>query len=323
MALGYDYTDYIKQTGFNPDLVDIPSTADEATAASLRLFIRGDAAEDSSVGFLHVTGPSVAGHTAPARAVGELLSSFQKAVDAVGASIQGVTSLGASIPTALLRRTELSVVASPIPGSVVIEIMPTMSRELDFRPAMSALFQVEDVSDARPLADMAVGKLIDAVGSYNPTEPAGQAFLDNLSELGPRASSAMKGLCASIGNGGFDLDVKWKEPKRSERRVSVSNDNAKSMVQVIQEASTIVEDVEIVGTLETNTNSVKDRLRIKMDDGSEALVSLGDIETSSLVDVYLGQRVRVKAVRQTSKRPGGREGTNLMGVSIVSEGRLV
>ena len=94
MALGYDYADYIKQTGFNPDLVDLPETADEATAASLRLFIRGDATEDSSVGLLHVTGSSVTGHTAPARAVGELLSSFQKAVDAVGASIQGVTSLG-------------------------------------------------------------------------------------------------------------------------------------------------------------------------------------------------------------------------------------
>lgn len=321
MATMPNLDDYLSSLGFDPDTsYSVPENPADAALVGVNAFVRENSPSDdpASIGVIHITGPSVKGHSAPLKAVGTFLSALQDGVDAIGASIQGIMTSGGPLPFSVTGRTQLSMVASPMPGSVVIQVAPTLDRMADLYPEGKdkSLFDVEDEIGARPLADMAFDEFSSLIKDLNVEGPDKTEFLDRLTDHGPRVASTMKSFCDSIDKGALDVDFEWEEPGREPETSSLTHEAAKHASVVIQNANIDSESVHVVGTILTITMSQKDRLRVLADAGQETTLAVGTISPADIIGLYAGDRVDIEAERRISRRPGGRSYEKLIGVSL-------
>ncbi len=307
---------------------DLPEDLNELSTSSLRGFISQTFLSHSAeaTALIHVAGPSVVGHSAPLRTVGGFMVHLQAAFDSVGASIAGFKSLRGAIPSSLAKRTELALVASPLPGSVVLEVAPTKPRLEDLYPEGEPLFDLEETIGAKPLADSAFEELASLMSELVVDEPNQDKFVEHLSELGPRVASSVRTLCDAVDKDGIDVDFEWRPPSGERKKVRVTHTYAKFVSTVIQNADIDTEPVKIEGTLVTITTSDKDHLRIREDevDGAakEVTLPIGDIPPEQLHGLQPGDRVQVDAERQVYNCVGGRTREKLVGVGIRKMQRL-
>lgn len=329
MGIPINASALLKELGFDESAsYELPEDLNQLSVSSLRSFIDQTYLQHSaeSTALIHVTGPAVSGHSVPLRSVGDLMIRLQAAFDSIGASIEGFKSLGGAIPSALAKRTELSLVASPLPGSVVLEVAPTKPRLEDLYPNGEALFDVEKVIGAKPLADSAFEELSSLMSDLATDAPDQEKFIDHLAELGPRVASNVRALCDAVDKGSIDIDFEWKSPSGDRKKVGVNHTFAKFVSVVIRDTEIDTESVGIEGVLVTVTASVKDHLRIRgdLDEGSasEVTLSIGDIPPEQLYGLQTGDRVRVDAERQIFNCVGGGKREKLVGISIERLPRL-
>lgn len=314
----------LESLGFNEnESYVLPEDLNELSVSSLRAFIDQSYLQHSreSSALIHITGPSVIGHSAPLRSVGDFMTQLQSTFEAVGASIEGFRALSGSIPSKIAKRTELALVASPLPGSVVLEVAPSIPRVEDFRPeGEQALFDVETTIDAKTLADCAFEEFSSLLSDLSCETPDQDAFVKHLAELGPRVASNVQSLCETVDRSQIDVDFEWREPSKERKTISVSHSFAKFAASVIQDAQVNVEQVHIEGVLLTVTTSEKDHLRIKEDIGrglsKDTVLPIGDIPPEQLYGLQPGDKVAVDAERQLFIRAGGRSHQKLVGVGI-------
>lgn len=301
--------DYLSSLGFDPDgTYEVPDNPADAALASVSAFISNRSAceKQSSTGVLHIAGPSVLGHAAPVKSVGNLLTTFQSTVDSIGASLMGIRSVGGAIRSSIARRTEMSLIASPMPGSVVLQVAPSLPRIADLYPEGPALFDLENEVDAKPLADQAFIEFSALIGELNDDDPDDVVFIDHLTDLGPRVAAAMKGFCETVNKGVLDLEFEWTEPGQKTEKAVLSHSYAERAAKVIERANIETEEVTIEGTLLTVTQSSKDKLRILQEDGGEVVVALGYVSPAATRSLHTGERVRVLADKCVSHKPGGK-----------------
>ena len=319
----------LKGLGFDAGVsYDLPEDLSELSASSLRGFISQTYLQHSSesTALIYVTGPAVSGHSAPLRSIGDFMIRLQGTFDSIGASIEEFKLLGGAIPSTFAQRTELSLVASPLPGSVILEVAPTKPRLEDLYPRGEALFDIEEEVGARPLADQAFGEFSNLMSDLAIDEPNHDKFVDHLAELGPRVASNVQTLCETVDKGAIDIDFKWKEPSGDKKKVCVNHAFARFASTVIKNAEIDVESVRVEGALVTVTTSDKDHLRIRegLDDEriKETTLLIGDIPSEQLYGLQPGDRVIVDAERRISTRAGGRRAEKLVGISIKGLPRL-
>lgn len=300
----------------------LPEDLNELSVSSLKGFVDQTHLRHSAetTAIVHVTGPAVAANTAPLRSIGDFMIHLQGIFDSIGASISGFKSLRGNIPADLMKRTELSLIASPLPGSVILEVAPTKPRLEDLYPQGEALFDVEKVVGAKPLADSAFDELSSLMADLEIEQPDQGKFIEHLANLGPRVASNLRSLCDSVEENGIDVDFEWKPPSGDRKTVSVSHTFAKFVSTVIKNTEIDVENTIVEGTLLTITTSTKDHLRIKeeLEDGSEneVVLLIGDIPVEQLCGLQTGDRVMVDAERQTVTRIGGDRRVKLVGTHI-------
>ena len=300
----------------------LPEDLNDLSASSLRGFVdRGRPRRFAeSTALIHVAGPSVDGHSAPLRSIGDFMVCLQRAVDSIGASIEGFRSRAGAIPAALAKRTELSLVASPLPGSVVLEVAPAKSRLEDLCPEGEGFSDAEEAAKAKPLVDSAFEELSDLMSDVAAGESGQEGFVDRLAKLGPRVASNVQDLCNTVDKGAIDVDFDWRFPSGARKRVSIDHAFAKTVSNVIEDVDIKTEAVEIAGTLVTVTTSDKDRLRIREDEdggsGDEVVLSIGGIPTEQLCGLQTGDKVLLDAEQQVYSRAGGRERHKLVGIGI-------
>ena len=308
---------------------DLPEDLNDLSVSSLRAFISQSYLQHSSESsaLIHITGPSVVGHSAPLRSVGDFMTQLQSTFEAVGASIEGFKALSGSIPSKIAKRTELALVASPLPGSVILEVAPSMPRIEDFRPnGEPALFDVGTPIDAKSLADCAFEELSSLLSDLSCETPDQDVFVEHLAELGPRVASNVQSLCETVDKSQIDVDFAWREPSKENKTICVSHSFAKFAASVIKDAQVNVEQIHIEGVLLTVTTSEKDHLRIKEEGSSglsrDTVLPIGDIPPEQLYGLQPGDRVAVDAERQLFTRAGGRSHQKLVGVGISKINRL-
>ena len=324
MGMAIDSRGLLESLGFDEnEKYDLPEDLNELSTSSLRGFINQTFLSHSAVqatALIHVTGPSVVGHSAPLRTVGSFMVHLQAAFDSVGASIAGFKSLRGSIPSSLAKRTELALVASPLPGSVLLEVAPTKPRLEDLYPEGETLFDLEETIGAKPLADSAFEELASLMSELAVGEPDQDKFVEHLSDLGPRVASSVQRLCDAVDKDGIDVDFEWRPPSGVRKRVCVTHAYAKFVSMVIKNACVDTEPVEVVGTLVTVTTSDKDRLRVREDaiDGGakEVTFHIGDIPPEQLRGLQPGDRVQLDGECQVYNCAGGRKREKLVGIGI-------
>lgn len=319
MATTTNLDDFLSSLGFDAnEKYNIPENPADAALAGVNAFVREHAADspDSSTGIIHISGPSIIGNAAPVKAVGNLLTDIQGVIDAIGASIMGNRTTGGAIPGAITGRTEMSMIASPMPGSVVIQIAPSLARTADLYPNGPSLFDIEEETGARPLADQAFTEFSALVNELSVDAPDENDLVDHLTDLGPRVATAMKTFCETIDKGVFDIELEWEEPNRSPSSTAISHSHAKRAAAIIATAKIENEEVTLEGALLTITQSIKDKLRLLADDNTEIVISIGDISPAAIYPLRTGDRVRVLAERRISTKPGGKRNVKLVGKAL-------
>lgn len=325
MATTTNLDDYLMSLGYVSDVTyDIPDNPADAALVGVNAFVREHSpeVEPKSTGIIHITGPSIIGNSAPVKAVGNLLTSIQGAVDAIGASLMGNRSAGGSIPSIITGRTEMSLIASPMPGSVVIQVAPSLARIDDLYPEGPGLFDLEGELEEKPLADKAFIEFSNLIGELRKDEPDESEFVEHLTDLGPRVATAMKNFCESVEKGVLDLELEWTEPNDKTETASISHSYAERAAKIITSANIENEEVTIEGTLLTVTQSSKDKLRIQKDDGQEIVVSIGDILPAATYPLHTGERVRILAEKRVSHKPGGKRSEKLIGKMVEPVAKL-
>ena len=319
MAIQANLDDFLASLGFDANTTySVPDNPADAALAGVNAFVlqHDVKSPDSSKGIIHISGPSIVGNVAPVKSVGHLLADIQSAVDAIGASLLGNRSASGIIPGTITGRTEMSLVASPMPGSVVIQIAPSLARKDDLYPDGPGLFDVEEVFDAQPLADQAFTEFSNLIGELSADEPDEIALVDHLTDLGPRVASAMKVFCETVDKSSLDVEFEWIEPNKPPKNTVISHGHASYAVAVITTANIENEEVSFEGTLLTVTQSNKDKLRLLKDDGKELVIAIGDISPEDTNSLHTGDRVCVSVERRVSNKPGGKRSEKLVGKTI-------
>lgn len=318
--------DLLTKYGYNESSnYSIPENASAASIESLKRFLNrhSEAVDMESVGLIHITGPAVKGNTAPLKAVGNLMIAIQEGIDAVGGALDGFTALSGKLPSRIAGRTEISLVASPLPGSVVLQVAPARKRKDDLEPDGDTLFNLEELGIS-PLADEAFREFSSLLQELAKEGPDKSEFIEHLTELGPRTANAMKKFCDTVDNSDVDIDFSWNEPGKERETAEISHIFAKHASLVIENAHIDSEQVAVVGTIVTITESTKDKLRVRLDnDQGEITLALGSIDPTDLIPIHMGDRVEINATRTTSSRAGGRNSSKLEGVSISPLPKLI
>lgn len=203
-----------------------------------------------------------------------------------------------------------------MPGSVVIQVAPSLARMDDLYPEGLGLFDAEEELDAKPLADQAFIEFSTLISELREDDPDNSQFVDHLTDLGPRVATAMKSFCESIDKGVLDLELEWTESSRKAKTASISHSHAERAARLIASANIENEEVTIEGVLLTVTQSTKDKLRILEDDGQEAVVTIGDIPPAATYPLHTGERVRIRAEKRVSRKLGGTRSEKLVGKAV-------
>ena len=309
----------LKNLGYEDSVkYSLPTSGMQASIESLRAFVEknGNETHFESMGVFHITGPAVKDNAAPLKAIGALITAIQDGIDSLGGALDGFTSLKGKIPSRITKRTEMSLIASPLPGSITLQVAPSLSREMDLKPYGETLFDLEELGFS-PLADQAFNEFSTLLEELSEEGPDKTAFLDHLTSLGPRAANSMKKICDAVCSSDVDVDFTWREPGRAERKVQIDHIFAKHASTIIENANINCEEELVIGTIVTITESPKDKLRIRKDETEEDVtLALGSIDPIDLASINVGDRVEVSAIRTTSSRTGGRNTSRLEGVSI-------
>lgn len=307
----------------NEDLASIDlGTAEEASERSLRSFVAQQAGADAaepkeSKGLIHFTGPAIIGHSVPINAIGKALTAMQTAIDAIGASKSGYTSLNGQIPARIKAKTELRMEASPLAGSIVINVRPSMPRLEDLYPDGPTLFDLEE-QGVRPLADECFEDFLEILSSTSDDSPAYEGLVDILTGFGPRTSSAIREFCNSLDKDSLDVDFKWEEPRKKPIRGEMNHARAKFVSTIIRDTEVEVEETTLMGMLVSSTLQ-KDIIRLRLQDGTEQTLAPGTIPSEELMKFGLGDNVIIKAERRVAKYTGGHAKTKLFGISMQAD----
>lgn len=255
----------------------------------------------ASRGNIHITGDGLSDSSARVNDVARVMTGFQRLTTAVGASQTGDKALGKQPNAEVQRRTDLLLSAATSPGSIILTFTPAVTPIDEVgNPGM-----VEDLESDEQMLDTAVGAAIEVLAAGNDIGPSSveSAFVDLLSTLGPRAAAAVRDLTKTLDRARFDIDIAWRQPARTTRRVRVTARSAAYIADVVEHANLDEQPVTIIG--EYLTVSAVASWLIQQDDGDTITVKLGRIDPTQTKGLAVGERIRIEAIMKTETTTGG------------------
>lgn len=244
------------------------ASVDDIGRGSIEGFIQlheGETRTERSTGRLRLHGVMVEQHRADLDDVSKVGIAWQRAVNAVGAALEGVRSATGRLNADITSRLQLQLVAAPAPGSLVLHVEPKANPlgEVDGAHGQRELF-----GDRRPLADRASERLIALCGALaNAHLKDDEANAVQLLELGPRTARAVSSLASVLSSASFDLDAAWEEPGHPTLAMTMNSSQARRVKQFVEGRHLDTEDITVVGI--AHTVSDVDRWVIEVDGVNE------------------------------------------------------
>lgn len=283
-----------------PDWVD-PEDLARLHMQSFGRKIAGDFDVFASRGRIRMTGGGVYGHSFDLAGTGELLTRWQDLVTSTGAAIEGKKSIR-KLPDDILRRTRLSLTASPGPGSVILEFAPQVDEAAERYPEGGTTFE----ADAIALVQRSVNAAMDVLDLASRDKVD---LMASLADWGPRVASKALELAELAATAQLDLELTWEETGKARRRGQTTARQFAQFATMLKAESLDTEPITFTGILRT----VSDRKKIDLEiedvksptQRRVVAVGRGDVDFS---DFRIGEAVVIAATAKLKARPGGREG---------------
>jgi hypothetical protein len=239
---------------FQDELVGEPEWDDAEDLG--RLSLEGFIAEhsplrrDASSGVLRLTGAGIRGSAAPIDGVSDALRNFQRLVLATGMSLAGHKSLQGSAPADVIAKTRLNLNGSPLPGSLVLRIVPAMSVSEEIAPTgQRELFGDPDTQ----VVDQAMKEALSLLeeGKRFGESPDESTFLDRIYDSGPRVASSLRDFAKGLATFEFEPSLSWSQPRHPRVKTSLVVADLARIRDAIESNELEREPTTIVGVLRT------------------------------------------------------------------------
>lgn len=262
----------------------------------------GDARAMNSRGALRFHGTGVEGHRASLSSIGLIADAWQRSITAVGAAMEGVRSARGQVPGIITARTALMLEATPVPGSVVFNIVPRGDALEEIEPDGDR--PLSDEWRDRPLIDRASETVVLLLADMTRVNlDATEHLAHTLGELGARVGASLSHLASSIAKSGIALDSVWQEPEHETVRSRVTPEQARWISEFISQRKLYREEETVTGYL--RTISLDDKWRIVLDDGKEMRLDATDVPESVAKQQNLDNRVAMTVEITHSIRSDG------------------
>lgn len=280
-------------------------SVDDVGRRSIESFIaqqHGDARSLRSEGQLRLHGVMVEENRADLDDVSRVGMAWQRAVNAVGAAMEGVKTTTGRVSSELTQRLQLQLIAAPSPGSLVLHVAPKanpLSEVDDAHGTQSMLGNAE-----RPLADRASDRLIALCHDLgHATMADDDANAAQLRELGPRAARAVSSLASALSAAHLDFDVSWSEPGRPDRVTSLTASQAERVKRFVEGRHLDAEEMPVVGI--AHTVSDVDKWMIEVDGVNERFDASELPRDEWRGKFRIGDEVHLRVSVTATERPEG------------------
>lgn len=255
-------------------------------------------------GRLRLTGRGVNGHALDMAAAGDICVNFQRLVTSAGAAKRGMTSARGPIAGEVVRRTQLVLTSSPLPGSVVLDFEPASPAVEERYPDGQASTQGEETPLIEESLDTALSVLSVASNANLNNESVDALF----KTLGVRVASAALALADSTSGASLDLNLSWDTPQFARRKVFISASQAATFSAILRGHGLDADFESFTGVLRT----ISDRRKIDLEmadpeaSGEKIVVPISRGECD-LSPFHLGQEVVITVQTRVQYRPGNVE----------------
>lgn len=294
------------------------------------LWTSGDAARKvRSSGSIRLFGVNVRDHHARLDAAGAILVNFQRLITAAGAARRGIRTAKGPLPAEVTSLTQLKLLMSPLPGSVVFEIGPETLPETELAAEENVAifdqpnrqFVDECFTDALGLVAVAheIGLRTLKAGTLDNVdgdEDVDGAFEQRIADGGPRLAVAVRDFAKVIESAEFDVDLEWREPLRPTLRATMTKSDAAAVARLVVSHELDAEDETIRGSLVTI--SVMSSWQIRSVDGELTTVDASVLTAQQASSFRLGEDVTILARPKVTESAGGIVTTKFTVIEIKS-----
>lgn len=257
---------------------------------------------DLSFGMLRLTGAGITGHSAALDGVAEAMRNFQRLVLATGLSSTGHTSLRGKPPADVVAKTRLSLNGSPMPGSLVLQIVPGMSPADEIAPNGQGEFFTDHETQ---LVDTAVNdafNLLEEGRLLGPDADTGQ-FLSQVKEHGPRVASTLRDFSLCLVKFEFEPDLVWTQPRKPRIRTRLSIAELAHISEIIASRALEKEPTTIRGVLRTVSDY--SAWQVEVDEGDVLKIDAKQIPAADTATLRTGMLVEVDVDVTEESGPAG------------------
>lgn len=259
---------------------------------------------DASAGSLRLTGPGITVHSATLDGIADALRNFQRLVLATGLSAKRHKSLRGQPPSDVVSKTRLNLNGSPLPGSLILQIVPATSPADEISPDGQVGLFGDDNAEPQ-LVDTAMKRALGLLEDGRRLGPDADTsdFLARIREYGPRVATTLRDFSTGLVKSGFELDLTWSQPRQARLRTRLSTAELAHIGELIASRELELEPTTIRGIL--RTVSEISAWQLEIEDGEIVKIDAKKIPTANTATLRTGMSVSVDVAVTEETGPAG------------------
>ncbi|MCC5674880.1 hypothetical protein JNE43_08660 [Kocuria rhizophila] len=259
---------------------------------------------DASSGSLRLTGPGITIHSGAIDGIADTLRNFQRLVLATGLAAKGHKSLRGQPPADVVSKTRLNLNGSPLPGSLILQIVPATSPADEISPDGQVGLFGDDNAEPQ-LVDTALKRALGLLEDGRRLGPDADTsdFLTRIREYGPRVATTLRDFSTGLVKSGFEPDLTWSQPRQPRLRTRLSTAELAHIGELIASRELELEPTTIRGIL--RTVSEISAWQLEIEDGEIVKIDAKKIPTANTATLRTGMSVSVDVSVTEETGPAG------------------
>ncbi|MBO4145950.1 hypothetical protein QWJ06_07925 [Kocuria rhizophila] len=259
---------------------------------------------DASSGSLRLTGPGITIHSGAIDGIADTLRNFQRLVLATGLAVKGHMSLRGQPPADVVSKTRLNLNGSPLPGSLILQIVPTTLPADEISPDGQVGLFGDDNAEPQ-LIDTAMKRALGLLEDGRRLGPDADTsdFLARIREYGPRVATTLRDFSTGLVKSGFEPDLTWSQPRQARLRTRLSTAELAHIGELIASRELELEPTTIRGIV--RTVSEISAWQLEIEDGEIVKIDAKKIPAANTATLRTGMSVSVDVSVTEETGPAG------------------
>ena len=259
---------------------------------------------DASSGSLRLTGPGITIHSGAIDGIADTLRNFQRLVLATGLAVKGHKSLRGQPPADVVSKTRLNLNGSPLPGSLILQIVPTTLPADEISPDGQVGLFGDDNAEPQ-LIDTAMKRALGLLEDGRRLGPDADTsdFLARIREYGPRVATTLRDFSTGLVKSGFEPDLTWSQPRQARLRTRLSTAELAHIGELIASRELELEPTTIRGIV--RTVSEISAWQLEIEDGEIVKIDAKKIPAANTATLRTGMSVSVDVAVTEETGPAG------------------